>query len=217
MKTLCAAVLAMSLAGCASLPYKVDGFEFKKTREFTHEAMTAYRIPREDLAREMAAIANKTEFQIVYLPKEEIALNITAKGTVNKSESHIDVLFALAARGLEVELIHNHNNQDLDPAAQLRNRPLYWIAPSIDDIGQYLAIGRQGSRCRYRIASPYGLLTMSASEELFHAPSNIYIYQTLLSAAEHMQMSLDGVNPDDLHAWAKNYRGIFTLSFEPTP
>jgi hypothetical protein len=218
MKSICAVVMATMLAGCTAMPryQTIGGIRIQMVHEFIRESLSAYHIPKEDLVDTMAALANQREFQLLYLPQKQLAVNITVDSTVNSSTSRVDILHTLLAQGLEVELIHNHNNQDLDPNRESVGNAFYWIAPSLQDLGQYLAIGEQGLKFRYRIASQYGLLTMSTSEETFNFSGNIYFYQALVSAAEHVQMTLKGKTAGDLPTWATDYRGMFALSFEQT-
>ncbi|MBR9700252.1 hypothetical protein GOV11_00090 [Candidatus Woesearchaeota archaeon] len=218
--SICSLVLATVLSGCPSLPthldFEVAGLTFRRTDELVHKSVTAFSIPKENLVDTLAAYANQDEFQIVYLPDKEIAINITVASTVDESKSQIDILYTLLEAGIATDIIHNHNDRDLNPESEYIGRQLYWVAPSMKDIGQYIGIGYQGPLFRYRIATKHGLLTLQTSESTFKKSNNRYFYKAMSSEASYMQMTLENKESDDLETWAENYKGIFSLSFNPT-
>jgi|GEM_PF-4247178 len=183
-----------------------------KEELFSRPNTTAH-LPPSNLLEFLTPHANEDEFEVAYLPDEQLVVNISLERSVQRVQSDRQLLEQLLESKNNILLIHNHNNRELDPARGELNA-LYWLAPSELDLAQMFIIGAQHPHARYGIVTHYGLLTMSTDPDTYRCIDHPMFRCMISAEALHLQQSLRGVTEDALTKWAQEYRGIVRLGFQ---
>ena len=192
---------------------EVAGLKLEKAKNILSKNRTVYYLPEDSLVRFLSSMANQKEFQVVYLPEQELLINITKESEIDRSRVDGGVLDSLISYGKNFSLIHNHNNIDLDPRKDEINL-LYWLAPSPKDIFQYLSLGNKGADLKYGIITEYGLVTITTDKDTFSHLNHPSFGKIISEEAKQIQFSLIGVYTKTIKLWADKYRGVLGLSFK---
>ena len=153
-----------------------------------------------DLIRK-AEMDEPEEF-LVYLPDKNVWVNTTLESKNNKAVIDVALTDSLLRTNDRAELWHFHNDTDITIS---KERPLYWIVPSISDLNQLFYFKEINSQIKGGIANEYGSLTFWTDTNM-KGYSGQSIGDLLYDEAVYLQFSFG--DSKNLEETARNYRGI---------